>query len=1027
MKRFFDFLFSIQLSGTLLLIFAFVTGAATFIENDLGTLAARFLVYEACWFELLIALMAVNILGGIFKYKLYKRKKYTVLLFHISFVIILSGAAITRYTSYEGNMSIREGQKSNQIISEHSYLQLLIKQQGKEYRFEEKKMFSTFKQNSFDKRIEFAGQQCRLSFVEFFQAAAETIVEDPGGSPIISFVTVGKNGRENLFLRQGESIIIGGKILSFESDKEENVVNIRTKNEQLFFTSPTPGFITSMADGKASKLESNKKHTFSPMTLYRFGNTQIVIKKFYPKALIKLVSAPNPDPKQNYSNAVVMKLEFNGQAKELTLFGGKGFISERQKTKIDGTAFELKYGSKQMEIPFYLYLRDFQLDRYPGSRSPSSFTSEVTVIDERNNLRQDRRIFMNNVLNYDGYRFFQSSYDQDEKGTILSVNHDYWGTFVTYIGYFLMTLGMFLNFFRRNSRFRTLMRSAKTATLITLLVGLGLLFPQTSRSQTQTSRIQVVDKDHAKAFGKLLLIDPKGRVKPINTLSAEILRKITKRSEFMGQNPDQVLLGILSNPGAWQDVKMIKVSDKELRNILGITGRYASFSDFIIKQSGSYKLAGYIDRAYKKKPAERNGFDKEIIKVDERVNIWYMAYTGDFLKIFPFEDENSWLTANEYQRFDSTDAVFVQNILPLYYGAVKKAQQTGNWSEAWQYLNYIKTFQQKFGSKVFPSGFKIKLEILYNQTNIFKRLFPYFLCIGFIMLMLCFINILNPKRRFSIAINAGIILIILGFVFQSIGLAARWYIAGHAPWSDGYETMILIAWGAVLAGLLFTKRSKITLSVAIILAGIVLMVANMSWMDPEITNLVPVLKSYWLVIHVAVIVVSYVFLALGALLGFLNLILMNLKNSKNKTRLDETIRELSNINEMNLIIGSFLITVGTFLGAVWANESWGRYWGWDPKETWALITVIVYAFVIHMRLIPGLKGRFAFNFVALISFASVLMTYFGVNYYLSGMHSYAKGDPVPVPNVVWYTLIIIAGTSLMGYINERKIREKHEV
>jgi len=233
--------------------------------------------------------------------------------------------------------------------------------------------------------------------------------------------------------------------------------------------------------------------------------------------------------------------------------------------------------------------------------------------------------------------------------------------------------------------------------------------------------------------------------------------------------------------------------------------------------------------------------------------------------------------------------------------------------------------------------------------------------------------------------------------------------------------MLYIAWATVLSGLIFVRKSEITLAVTALLASLILSVAGMSWMDPEITTLVPVLKSYWLIIHVAIITASYGFLALGALLGFNNLLLMNLKTKNNVKRLNLTITELSYIIEMTLIIGLFMLTIGTFLGGVWANESWGRYWGWDPKETWALATVLFYSFVVHMRFIPGFRGTFAFSFAALISYSFVLMTYFGVNYYLSGLHSYAAGDAVPVPSFVYYTLIVIAVVSIMAYITNNKV------
>ena len=395
------------------------------------------------------------------------------------------------------------------------------------------------------------------------------------------------------------------------------------------------------------------------------------------------------------------------------------------------------------------------------------------------------------------------------------------------------------------------------------------------------------------------------------------------------------------------------------------------------------------------------------------------------MQIFPLKDDpnNSWLLQEEFAKFDSLDATFVKSILPMYYGSVKEAMSNGKWMEASTNLSYIKTFQQKFGSNIIPSERKQSYEKLYNKVNIFERLFPFYGTLGFVMLILLFVGLIRGKESFNMLIKICIGLFLIAFVFMTLGLAVRWYISGHAPWSNGFESMIYIAWATILAGAFFIKKSKITVAVTAILCSLTLMVAHLSWMDPEITNLVPVLKSYWLVIHVAVITASYSFLAIGALLGFLNLILIIFRNVKNMKRINPTIEELTKINEMNLIVGGFLLTIGTFLGAVWANESWGRYWGWDPKETWALITVVVYAFVVHMRFTPGLRGTYAFNFVSLISFSSVLMTYFGVNYYLSGMHSYASGDPLPIPTFVYYSIVIIAVVSIYAYIKDNKMNQ----
>ncbi|MBU1643001.1 cytochrome c biogenesis protein CcsA, partial [bacterium] len=297
--------------------------------------------------------------------------------------------------------------------------------------------------------------------------------------------------------------------------------------------------------------------------------------------------------------------------------------------------------------------------------------------------------------------------------------------------------------------------------------------------------------------------------------------------------------------------------------------------------------------------------------------------------------------------------------------------------------------------------------IWYNHANIFERLWPLYFLVGFTLLVLSFIKIIKPRFKLNLITKISFSLLVVFLIFHTIGLAIRWYISGHAPWSNGYESMVYIGWATVLAGFIFSKRSPITLAATSILTGLILFVAHLNWMDPQVTNLVPVLQSYWLSIHVSMITASYGFLGLGALLGFITLILFILKNSKNERQISLSIKELNAINEMSLMIGLAMLTVGNFLGGVWANESWGRYWGWDPKETWALVTILVYAVVIHLRFLKSLYTPYLYSVISLIAFTSVLMTYFGVNYYLAGMHSYAKGDPVPIPDFVPITYAIV--------------------
>jgi cytochrome c-type biogenesis protein CcsB len=343
-----------------------------------------------------------------------------------------------------------------------------------------------------------------------------------------------------------------------------------------------------------------------------------------------------------------------------------------------------------------------------------------------------------------------------------------------------------------------------------------------------------------------------------------------------------------------------------------------------------------------------------------------------------------------------------------------EALGSNNLSSARQIAGSITDYQSRFAGYELPSKSKTNAELLYYKTKIFERLFPFYATIGLIMLIGLLTMVIKGRKQGSLFIKALEWLLFAGFLMHTFGLGLRWYIAGHSPMSNGYESMIFISWVTLLAGFIFSRKSAFALSATAVLASMTLMVAHLSFMDPEITNLVPVLKSYWLTLHVSVITGSYGFLGLGAILGLITMILLVLSNSRNYERIGATIEELTVINYKTLTLGLYFLTIGTFLGAVWANESWGRYWGWDPKETWSLITVIVYSLVIHSRMIPSLKDVYSFNLLSLFAFSCVLMTYFGVNYYLSGLHSYASGDPVPVPSFVYITVILLAALSVFA-------------
>ncbi len=1017
MKDFFQALSSMKMMGILTIIFAIAVASATFIENDFGINSAKVLIYNAKWFELLLILLTINLIVNIFRFKLYQKEKIGIFLFHLAFLFILLGAGVTRYIGYEGTMSIKEGMSENQILTSDSYFQLKINDGEKNYYFEDKLLLAELGSHNFKQKLAIKDKKIDIDLIEFIPNATNSIIEDENGKPTLSLMVSNSANPESIFLAEGEIKDVGGVKFCFNQSCDG--VEFKLNEKELFFKLNSQIQSFSMDTREVRELNSSELNKLETRTLYSNEQIQFVLKNFYPKAGVKLISSNSKD---GAIDAFKFKIDVNDKSEVVSVLGKNGQFGEASHIDIDGLHFDISYGSKYITLPFAIKLRDFELERYAGSMSPSSYASEVSVIDGNNSF--DYRIYMNHILDYKGFRFYQSSYDQDEKGTILSVNHDYLGTFITYLGYWMLGIGMFLSLLSPKGRFRKLMQNLskvqnEKSLIASLIMILFFGFSTTLNANTEDilKTIQSFDKAHSDSFSELLVQDVTGRIKPISTLSIEILNKISKKSEFYGLSANQILLGMTTKPSEWQMIKLLKVSNPQINEILGIekNEKYLAFVDFFDEAEG-YKLLPYVEEANRKRPAFRDKFDKEILAVDERINISFMIFTGELLKIFPkVNDANSaWYSPIDAMKtFQNNDKEIVKNLTKEYFEAIDKSLNSQDWSEPNKKLAEIINYQRINGANLIQSDGKIEAELLYNNLNIFENLMPFYGIIGFILLILSFSHILNPKLNLDKVIKVAKYLLIAGFIFHTFGLLLRWYISGHAPWSNGFESMIYISFATILAGIIFAKNSSMTISATAILAALTLFIAHLSWMDSQISNIVPVLKSYWLTIHVSVITASYGFLGLGAILGFINLILFILR--KNSKFLDLSIKELTYINEMSLIVGLILLSIGNFLGGVWANESWGRYWGWDPKETWTLVTMLIYIFILHMRFIPNFNSIYIFNIMSLVGFASVIMTYFGVNFYLSGLHSYAKGDPVPVPDFVYYTIIIVFTTIALAF------------
>lgn len=1070
MDKIISFFSSTRLMAVLFVVFAVAMGIGTFIEDAYNTETARVYIYNAKWFEGIMLLFVFNFIGNIKRYRLNSKEKWATLLLHFSFIFIIIGAFVTRYISFEGMMPIREGEAQSVFYSDKPYLTVFVdgEYEGETRRrtFEEPLLFSSAEMpviasNYFSITEEFNNIPFEIEYKDFKLGAKEAIKEDANGVQYIKMVEQSGGQRHDHYLKEGEVQSINNLLFAFNKPTP-GAINVVKEGENYTIDTPFEGTFMRMADQMQGSVVKDSVQPLMFRSLYNLQGAMFV----FPDRAIKgsVDYEASKDFKTKEDAALIVTVKSEGQEKQVTLLGGRQKIGIPVSFKLGKLEYTLLYGSKTYELPFAIRLNDFIAEKYPGTeKSYASFESKVTVEDKEKNNTLNTRIYMNNVLDYRGYRFFQSGFDDDEKGTKLSVSHDFWGTWISYVGYFLLYIGLMAILIDKNTRFADLKRKLekvkeKRAALTTVV---ALLFSLTAFSQ-QHEHVEYSDKqldsiiqkykvseEHADKFGRLVIQDFGGRMKPANTFASELLRKVSKSDTYNGLNANQVFLSMTLMDVMWYDVPIIYLSrgNDSIRKLAGLGKEveYAAMADFFDKQ-GNYKLGGLLDAAYKEK--EANKFQKDFIELDKRINLLNWAITGQILKVLPIpnDDSKKWVSYPEVAEQNVKGLDTIKNIIPFYFQSLGEAVQKNDYTVANSILERLKEVQHTYGASIMPSDDKIEAELLYNKYDIFKRLFSWYIYAGTLMFVFAIVRIFNSKKWVAAAITGSNIIIVLLFLLHTAGLIVRWYVSGHAPWSNAYESVIYVGWATMFFGLALglgigrkgtnvfgallsifklsaKNKSELTIAATAFVAGIVLMVAHWNWTDPEIGNLVPVLDSYWLMIHVAVIVGSYGPFTLSMILGLVAMLLMLFTNKNNKISMDLTIKEITYINEMALTVGLVMLTIGNFLGGQWANESWGRYWGWDPKETWALVSIMVYAFVIHMRFVPALRGTWIFNFFSVLAFASILMTYFGVNFYLTGLHSYASGE-VRTPMYFLYMAIAVIVLGIFANMQYKKHLKK---
>jgi len=725
LKKFF---FSTRLMAVLFIAFAIAMAFGTFIESWYSTETARIWIYNTKWFEGIMVFFVINFIGNIFKYNLLQWKKWAVLLLHLSWILIIIGAFVTRYISFEGVMPIREGNSSSIFYSDKTYFTAYIDGEidgAPRRKSMEDDLIVTSEaiKSTLPWQSDFNGQNFSISYIDFIEGAEEGIVPDSEGKYFLKIVEAGDGNRHDHYLENGTVTSIHNVLFALNKETE-GAINIYATDSTYALKSPFQGNFLRMADQFQGSVQKDSLQPLQLRSLYNTAGMQFVIPAPIIKGRYDIVALPKSEITDASQDALVIAISSNGETVEKKLLGGKGPSNFSEQIAVGGLDFSFRYGSKEYELPFSIKLNDFIAEKYPGTeKGYASFMSKITLEDKR---PFDYDIFMNNVLDHRGYRFFQSSFHPDEKGTVLSVNHDFWGTWITYTGYFLLYLGLMGIMFFGKTRFKELTKSLEKLKRKKTVLSLVLLFVLSNSAFSQQAaepssehehieavpeavldsllKATTVSEEHAAKFGQLVIQDEKGRMKPMNTFSSELLRRLRRQTSFKNLNSDQVFLSMLLDPGLWYNLEFMVLDKKEqndsIRKIIGVPLKkeYVKVTDFF-DSKGAYKLRSVLGDAYN--TTNPNKFEQDFKDADLRLGLVNQALGGEIVRIFPLlnHDNNKWISAAEfkagnYQVSDSLYANFIKNALPFYLVSLKNSIQTGNYEEPNKLLEAFRRNQE---------------------------------------------------------------------------------------------------------------------------------------------------------------------------------------------------------------------------------------------------------------------------------------------------------------------------------------------
>lgn len=1063
----------------IMFFYALSCAVATFIENDYGTIAARAIVYNSWWFAFLHIYLIVALIASFVHYRSLPRKKYASALLHLSFIIIIIGAGITRYFGKEGMFIISENQKADFYYSSQNYINISAIDENwqkaqPQFISADISVYGTFfAKPKINEVVEIFGKPLHIVSKDIALTPPNPQEENLKNREMLLTLEVSYNGdtqeitllgglggsNEHRILR----VEIGGMKFGFHWGAKKVALPFQIRllefEKKTYAGTENPSSYASQIE----VLDENDKILF-PFRIYMnhtldFGGYRFYQSNYYfddeTNSYTSVLSVNN-DPGKiptyiGYALLILAGLlvlfDKNGRFRTLAKYLHNA-ESSTQYSEAESSAKDRVKSNADSVVNSNVDLKiDSKTISKTDSKTNSKAKSKVDSNTDSTSTKRGRPKKMQET-NQAKKNTSKTTKKPAKKSTLKS----------SVMGIALASLALIAttqntiadsskaqNIQTHSSSKQTTQSSTQSTSQapqnphpnmqdMSLPSADSLNLSPTLEKALNDARISpylLKDEDIQERqnllktnasefqarFGKIQVQDFAGRIKPFDTIAMEFVHKIHKKDGFSGLSNVEVLLGIIAFPNDWMRVKFIATDTPRLREILDTPKdkKYVSWLDIYDSNLGESKLHNYLAETSRIPASEHSKFDKDVIAVSERFEIFTNTQNLLTLRIFPDRESKRWFSPSELMVLymqkmlnEEQSKLFEMqaSMINMFQFSVLEGTITNSWKNANIALKAIESYQESNGGSDYLSQSQVEWEVALNHYNIFEKLiFPYMILgfAGFIVVLVFIVR----DRALPKGLYYGIFGALGVFVLaHSFGLILRWYVAGHAPWSDAYESMLYIAWASGIAGVVFFRRYILALCASSFLSGISLFVAHAGFMNPQITNLVPVLKSYWLNIHVSVITAGYGFLGLCFMLGVFSLVLFLLR-SERRANIDKAIFSVGAINEMSMILGILFLTIGNFLGAVWANESWGRYWGWDPKETWALISIGIYAIVLHLRFMGFANMPFVFASASVLAFYSILMTYFGVNYFLSGKHSYASGDPIVIQ---WYVYAFVLGT-----------------